>query len=227
MSSNKSDRSLSPAAMSEEGRRELIARQHRALWGSENPYPGSEGSAGDNKNAPRPEGHSPAGTGPRGGSPFAPGDLSQSQSTSGQPRSRSNSVSSPNSGTNPSSFGLIDTSAQRSSQTSTSSPSGDSPSHQTGNKSNAPIGSGMGPIGSRGAHQQPQNHPLNKRSTTPLPSPLSYSFHQGENAHNERSNSAASNPAGKEGNPGLAWGSSSGGVWGSKSSLGVQASVWG
>src|SRR2546423_14713120 len=35
MSSNKSDRSMSPSTLSEEGRRELIARQHRALYGNE------------------------------------------------------------------------------------------------------------------------------------------------------------------------------------------------
>src|SRR5256886_4493046 len=35
MSSNKSDRSMSPSTLSEEGRRGLIARQHRALYGNE------------------------------------------------------------------------------------------------------------------------------------------------------------------------------------------------
>lgn len=197
--------------MSEESRRELIARQHRALWGSESPYPGN-GAEGTGSSA-------------RGASPFAAGnDPSASQSTAGgQSPPPANTASSPSSGTQPNSFGLIDTTAQKSSQTSTSSPGGDSPSHQ--NSVKGPIGSGMGPIGSRPAHQQGPNA-LNKRSTTPLPSPLSYGFAHNEGANNERSNSAASNPSAKESNVGLGWGSGSG-VWGSKSSLGVQASVWG
>jgi hypothetical protein len=198
MSGNKSERSLSPAAMSEEGRRELIARQHRALYGNDSPafYP--------------------------------PG------------------TSSPNSGANPS-YSLYDASAEQP-VTSTSSPGGaDSPSsRQLSSKSTAgPIGS-VGPIGSRPSQQtgagQAPNPALNKRSTTPLPSPLGYGFAPNENANsaasgNERSTSSASNPAssahaagagGKEAsNPvGLGWGNSSG-VWGSKNTLGVQASVWG
>lgn len=41
MASNKSDRSMSPSTLSEEGRRELIARQHRALYGPEGFQPGN------------------------------------------------------------------------------------------------------------------------------------------------------------------------------------------
>jgi hypothetical protein len=70
---------------------------------------------------------------------------------------------------------------------------------------------------------------LNKRSTTPLPSPLSYGFAANDSTSepkDARTTSASSNP-----NPqgqtesGLGWGSKSG-VWGNKN-LGVQASVWG
>jgi hypothetical protein len=72
---------------------------------------------------------------------------------------------------------------------------------------------------------------LNKRSTTPLPSPLSYGFaaNNSEESQGEKDNratSAASNPnAQAQQDVGLGWGSKSG-VWG-KNSLGVQASVWG
>jgi hypothetical protein len=72
---------------------------------------------------------------------------------------------------------------------------------------------------------------LNKRSTTPLPSPLSYGFAASSNDENTdakdgRTASAASNANSQaQQDVKLGWGSNSG-VWG-KNSLGVQASVWG
>lgn len=222
----KPDRSLSPnTGMSEDERRELIARQHRALYGNDSAmYP--EGGAPPNSNPRRQSqdvrvGNTSAG---RGASPLAFDPFgSQQQSGAsaesavqmpprdGMPKSP-NSTSSPSS--NPTTFSLIDNAAQ-SSHTSISSPGGSPPLVQGGKQTTT--AAGTVPIGTRPA-QAPAGPPgLNKRSTTPLASsPLNPS---------QRSTSAASNPA----VPGLgaSW-SSNNGVWGgSKNTLGVQASVWG
>ena len=243
--------------MNEEDRRELIARQHRALYGNDGASFYERGNLGDNQ-TPRPAtqgtGAPGAAAGGRGPSPLAynsfglgpepnqngsgdnagqytANDQSFTKGPSPKPqqsRSRANSTSSPAS--NNQSFSLFENAAQQSSRTSTSSPGG-SPPRQT-KSSTAPIGSGVAPIGTRPVQSQAANPNLIKRSTTPLPSPLSYGFApnqsitQPSNA-NERSTSAASNPTigGKENNMNMSWGSSSG-VWG-KTPLGVQASVWG
>lgn len=245
MSANKSDRSASPAAVSEDSRRELLARQHRALYGNESPAFFPPGPLSDE--ASRSEGH-PSGTpssGVRGASPRGVGPFGLTQSGSAadsasglQSPSRANSTSSPSS--------AINAGFPEKPVTSTSSPGGaDSPSSRQppSKPSTGPIGSGsVGPIGSRPVGGQPAvsspNPALNnaKRSTTPLPSPLGFGFTPGEAAAaGERSNSAASNPAvtasangpgPKDGGVGLGWSNGSG-VWGSKSGLGVQASVWG
>jgi len=245
MSANKSDRSVSPAAVSEDSRRELLARQHRALYGNESPTFFPPGPLSDE--AARTESQ-PAGTpssGARGASPRGvdPFGLTQSgsaaDSASGlQSPSRANSTSSPSS--------AINAGFPEQAVTSTSSPGGaDSPSsRQASSKpSTGPIGSGsIGTIGSRPVGGQPAvptpNPALNnaKRSTTPLPSPLGFGFTPGEAAAaGERSTSAASNPTvtasangpgPKDGGVSLGWSNGSG-VWGSKSGLGVQASVWG
>ncbi|OOF92726.1 hypothetical protein ASPCADRAFT_209984 [Aspergillus carbonarius ITEM 5010] len=256
MSGNKSDRSLSPAAMSEESRRDLLARQHRALYGNDSPafFPPA-GLADDGTRSESQAGGTPTSTtGVRGPSPRSvdPFGLAQTpvqggadgvvQAAAGaaslQSPSRANSTSSPNSAINPV-FGKYDSADQP--VTSTSSPGGaDSPSSRQGpSKSMAgPIGS-VGPIGTRplpqaGAGQAP-NSALNKRSTTPLPSPLGFGFTPGDAAGPDRSTSSVSNPPtasaatgvkDTSGGVGLGWGNSSG-VWGSKNGLGVQASVWG
>jgi hypothetical protein len=230
---------MSPGSgMSEEERRELIIRQRNALYG--------EGPASDDNGTPRPGTQatgSQSATGIRGHSPLAfdhfnaqgnPADSANQQTVPepqsatsqapGQQRSRANSTSSPAS--NPtSSFSLFESAAQQSSRTSTSSPGGSPP-----RQGKAPTSSGVAPIGTRPA--QAQNPALNKRSTTPLPSPLSYGFaanDEGKSAgeKNERTPSAGSNLNGQQAQQdhGLGWGSKSG-VWGGKS-LGVQASVWG
>lgn len=236
---------MSPGSgASEEERRDLIARQRSALYG-EGSF--SENSGFDENGTPRPgtQGSgTQSATGIRGHSPLAfdhfKGQTSQAELPShqaiaepqsatgqapGQQRSRANSTSSPSS--NPtSSFSLFDSAAQQSSRTSTSSPGG-SPPRQGGK---APTSSGVAPIGTRPSTQAP-NPALNKRSTTPLPSPLSYGFAA---ANNEEGQGSATEKDGK--NPsgasnqnsqdtGLGWGSKSG-VWG-KNPLGVQASVWG
>lgn len=222
--------------MSEEERRGLIARQRANLYGEGAPYPGD--GAFDENGTPRPgtQGSgSQSATGPRGHSPLAfenynarSGDnqapaepQSATQAPGQQQRSRANSTSSPSS--NPtSSFSIFESAAQQSSRTSTSSPGGSPP-----RQGKAPTLSGVAPIGTRPSAQA-QNPALNKRSTTPLPSPLSYGFAAGESQKDDGGRtSAASNSNGQQGQgqEGLGWGSKSS-VWG-KNSLGVQAPVWG
>lgn len=247
MSATKSDRSTSPAAsMSEDSRRDLLARQHRALYGNESPAFFPPGPLSDDHNradsqATGTPSSAPRGSSPRGVDPFG---LTQAggapaEGASGlQSPNRANSTSSPSSAIN---AGFTEQPG-----TSVSSPgAADSPSssRQGSSKPSAgPIGS-VGPIGSRPVPGQapaaPAANPaLNKqRSTTPLPSPLGFGFTPSEAAAaGERSTSATSNPAvtatnapsakDSSGGVGLGW-SNNGGVWGSKSGLGVQASVWG
>lgn len=265
--------------MNEEERRDLIARQQRALYAKDNngAYPEGAGFGhdghipraaaglgagpssatattaasglrgqsplgydhfGTSKNAGPNQGAKPAGGSTEHGAPLAsehpPHQGGPTSSGSGpsptqaqpQQRSRANSTSSPAS--NPNSFSLFENGTQQSSRTSTSSPGGSPP--RQGSK--APATSGVGPIGTRpspSSSGQATNPALNKRSTTPLPSPLSYGFGPQEDGDvKERSTSSASNPSGSAQDPNVSigWGSKSG-VWGSKSSLGVQASVWG
>jgi hypothetical protein len=254
----KSERSISPNSANEEDRRELIARQHRALYGNEGPNYYDPNNFGADNHTPRPNNQAPGAPGSaiggRGPSPMAysgfgsnheqkptsttesaqqynTNDQNGAKGPSPKPhqsRSRANSTSSPAS--NPQNFSLFDN-AQQSSRTSTSSPGGSPP--RPVKSSTGPIGSSVAPIGTRPAQNQASNPALNKRSTTPLPSPLSYGFAPnevtgtGNNNANERSTSAASNPpaGAKESNmSNMNWGSSSG-VWG-KNPLGVQTSVW-
>ncbi|MCJ1399762.1 hypothetical protein MMC11_002965 [Xylographa trunciseda] len=256
---SKTERSMSPNTMNEEDRRELIARQHRALYGNES-VPSYDGNNfGEESVTPRANAQTTASgnaaTG-RGPSPLTYNafgmsqEQNQFQHTSSeasqqygssdqtgkgpspkpqQSRSRANSNSSPVS--NNQNFRVFENAAQQSSRTSTSSPGG-SPPRQS-KSSTAPIGSGVAPIGTRPLQGQAVNPALSKRSTTPLPSPLSYGFAPSEavaanSNSNERSTSAASNPqaGAKESSiSNMNWGSNSG-VWG-KTPLGVQASVWG
>jgi hypothetical protein len=216
--------------MNEEERRELIARQRSALYG-EGPYP-ENGGFTDESGTPRPgtQGSNPTATrhsplGFAGQNGPAENGTEQSQSQPQQQRSRANSTSSPSS--NQANFSLFEN-AQQSSRTSTSSPGGSPP-----RQGKAATGSSVAPIGTRPT--QAANPALNKRSTTPLPSPLSYGFAATEengintnnnNANGDRTTSTASNPSTAAQDVGLGgWGSKSG-VWG-KNSLGVQASVWG
>ncbi|PQE17872.1 Herpes virus major outer envelope glyco BLLF1 protein [Rutstroemia sp. NJR-2017a BBW] len=241
----KPDRTMSPGSgMSEDERRELIARQRSALYG-EGAAAFSENGGFDENGTPRPAttGAGPqsalAASGIRGHSPLAfdhfNAQASQAENSNqktpiepqsatgqapGQQRSRANSTSSPSS--NPtSSFSLFESAAQQSSRTSTSSPGG-SPPRQGGK---APT-SGVAPIGTR--PNQAANPALKQRSTTPLPSPLSYGFAANDStseSKDTRTTSAASNPNPQSQAEGsLGWGSK-GGVWGKN--LGVQASVWG
>lgn len=211
---NKPDRSLSPAAVSEESRRDLLARQHRALYGNESPAffpapgltddpsrPDSQGGAGTPSSATGVRGPSPRGVDPFGLT-HTPGPASTdgvahtpTAASALQSPSRANSTSSPSSGINPVFGGGVDQPV-----TQTSSPGGaDSPSsRQAPSKpTGGPIGS-VGPIGSRPVPttMQAPNPGLTKRSTTPIPSPLGFGFTAGDGGAghvNERSFSSASN----------------------------------
>ncbi|OQE12373.1 hypothetical protein PENVUL_c001G02860 [Penicillium vulpinum] len=247
MSASKSDRSTSPAAVSEDSRRELLARQHRALYGNESPAFFPPGAFSDDNSRPDSQtgGATPSsgvrGSSPRGIDPFGltqAGATSTDATTGLQSPSRANSTSSPSSAIN-AGFGTEQPA------TSASSPGADSPSsRQASSKSAAgPIGA-VGPIGSRPAPGQtsapPANAALNKRSITPLPSPLGLGFtpaDQTSGPATERTSSAGTSPAvsstaggpgtkDQAGGVGLGWSNGSG-VWSSKSGLGVQASVWG
>ena len=268
----KPDRSLSPGSMSEDERRELIARQRSALYG-EGPF--AESGTFD-ESGPRPSLSGPQGGGPpglRGHSPLAyeygrsppahadaagpqpptegaAATATGSQSAGPNQRSRANSNASPQSNA-PSNKGVFDAAAQQqSSRTSASSPAG-SPPRVGGGPPGAPGGgksSGQGntvaPIGTRpsGTSAAPANPALTKRSTTPLPSPLSQGYSAAAPGSGEDGGAAASSSVGgssrapsnpssatTEGPAGVGlsgWGGRSGG-WGNKSGLGVQASVWG
>lgn len=217
---------MSPAAMNEEDRRELIARQHRALYGDNSSLYNADGSRASSQDAR-------AASGGRGASPLA-FDPFGSQPQAGAdgavqmpPRERAENTTSPvTNSPAQQAFGQFNES-QQASRTSNSSP-GASPPLVQGQKGNT---SGVAPIGTRPA----QAPGMNKRSTTPLtPSSLSYGFNASDSQQNpnaskdERSTSAASNPALTDKSVNLGnWGSNSG-VWASgKTTLAVQPSVWG
>lgn len=241
---NKPERSLSPAAMSEESRRDLLARQHRALYGNDSPAFFAAGSYADDASRPDSQGGTGTpssatgvrGPSPRGVDPFGlshahtPGPASTdgvvhtpTAASALQSPTRANSTSSPSSGINPVFGNPADQPV-----TSTSSPGGaDSPSRTATSKPTAgPIGS-VGPIGSRPipTTSSVPNPGLTKRSTTPLPSPLGFSFTAGDTVHDHSVSSTGIPPTSATGAP-VGWGNG-GGVWGSKSGLGVQAPVWG
>lgn len=220
--------------MSEDERRELIARQRSALYGEGASYP-ENGAYVDETGAARP-GAPGLSTGPashRGPSPLTYDYPRGAPEANAQPPnegqgSRANSNASPQS--NPAnSKGPFDSAVQQASRTSNSSPGG-SPPRQGG----APgqTGNTVAPIGTRpsGAAQAP-NPALNKRSTTPLPSPLSHGFSASgngdENGQSVSASGAPSNPPSAAPDGYNGWGNRPG-VWGKQASgLGVQASVWG
>lgn len=223
--------------MSEEDRRELIARQHRALYGDNSTLYNADGTAARPSSQ---DARVPAGA--RGASPMAFDPFSaQAQAAASAegavqmpPRDRAGSTASPASNAAAQqSFALLND--QQSRRTSNSSPSGSPPLSQ------GPKGtlSGVAPIGTRPVQAPGSVASLNKRSTTPLtPSSLAYGFSSAESQNanvapqqqlkDERSGSAASNPALADKNVGLGggWGGNSG-VWGKNALGSAQASVWG
>ena len=213
--------------MSEQDRRELIARQHRALYGDSSSLYGTEDSS---QRPPSQDVRVPSsgrGQSPLAFDPYGAQSQSGSESVVQMPsRDRGNSTASPISNqTTQHSYALLGE-AQQSSRTSNSSP-GVSPPPGVGQKG------GVAPIGTRPIQAPSSAGVMNKRATTPLtPSSLSHGF--SADAHNtgaskdERSTSAASNPGlADKGVTGLGnWGTNSG-VWGAGKNLAVQPSVWG
>lgn len=252
----KADRAISPNTMNDEDRRELIARQHRALYGNDGASFYETTNFGEESNTPRPSAQ-PAGTPTsavgRGPSPHGLG-LNQAQPQSAHSENQvqySAPEQNPPSQSSAATKGPSPKPQQsRSRANSTSSPLSnpqnfslfENTTQQSSRTStSSPGGSpprqtkvATAPIGTRPTSNQVGTSALSKRATTPLPSPLSYGFAPAENpssgtSGNERSTSAASNTS--AGAKDSALGSSmtwgpNSGVWG-KNSLGVQASVWG
>lgn len=221
---------MSPNTMNEDDRRELIARQHRALYGensalySNNPTSSQDvrvQSAGANRGA-SPLAFDPFGTQAQtitGEATVQMPPRADKDAASGAQEARSNSNSSP-SHQNPA-FGLFE--AQQASRTSNSSPGG-SPPVAGPNKAN---GSGVAPIGTRptSSQHQPAGAPLGKRATTPLPSPLSYNAYNVSEQKTVATTSSSLNPSSTITDKGAAiWNN---GPWGNTPNQGVQASVWG
>ena len=228
MSSNKSDRSMSPSTLSEEGRRDLIARQHRALYGGDQaafvgqlPF-SAEDSHNRDQTGQVPGGATGATSGPLARGPDLFTSQGEASTSSGQDTSRAEKITSPALAQG---FGNFDAPASGKAMTP---PAEDDSSHsrQISKSTTAPVMGGMGPIGSRPNPQQAPNQSINKRTTSPLPSSLGYGFGSAEqNADRAASsNSNANNQKeSSSGNMGT-WGTGTG-VWGSNK-IGT-TSVWG
>lgn len=230
--------------MSEDERRELIARQRSALYGEGQFADGGgyvdetgavrPGMPGQPQTiAPPPMG----GVGLRGHSPLAyeygrtppinadaqPGapEGSQAANIAANDRSRANSNASPQSNS-----GLPLPQQPSVNRTSNSSPAG-SPGNNKPTTSVAPIGTR--PSTTSAGSTPPANPALTKqRSTTPAPSPLSQGYTASGNGDDKATPTTTAPGSQATGAPDVSgWGARSG-VWGSKSGLGsVQASVWG
>lgn len=230
VSGSKSDRSMSPNAMNEDERRELIARQHRALYGETSTLYNNNPTSSQDARVQT----SQAGRGP---SPLAfdhfgmqsqanpsseaaaqiPSRSDKDATANGVAEARTNSNVSPSSNQNPA-FALYD--AQQARRASDSPPGASPPA--LGPKANN--ATGVAPIGTRPQIQnlhRPAATSLAKRTTSPLPSPLSY------NAYNasEQTSSASGNASAtvNEQSVGI-WNN---GPWSKASNQAVQASVWG
>lgn len=214
--------------MNEDERRELIARQHRALYGENSQlYNNNPTSSQDvrvqTSGAGRgvsPLAFDPFGTqAPNGEATVQMPPRGDKDASGGAQEARANSNSSPSSNQNPA-FNVFD--AQQSSRTSNSSPGGSSPPIPGQNKQNGP---GVAPIGTRPAQglQQPAGALLGKRTTSPLPSPLGYNSYNASEQHNTATSSSVMNPSSTVTDKGI-WGN---GPWSNTPNQGVQASVWG
>lgn len=217
--------------MNEEERRELIARQHRALYGetstlyNNNPTSSQDvrvqtSSAG---RGPSPLAFDPFGMqvqNTSGDGPVQMPPRGDKDVTGGASEARANSNSSPSS-QNPA-FTLFD--AQQANRTSNSSPGSSPPIPGPNSKAS----SGVAPIGTRPQNQnlqQPAGASLGKRATSPLPSPLGYNSYNASEQSNPTSTSASLNPSSTITDKGVGiWNN---GPWSNTPNQGVQASVWG
>lgn len=223
--------------MSEDDRRELIARQRSALYG-EGPFAETGGYV-DEAGVTRPGVPAavvPAQSSIRGGSPLAYdyGRLPQSDgAVTGTDINRATSNSSPHSNA-PSSKAIFDPSqsVQQSVRTSSSSPGG-SPAHQ--GAAGAPIGtkpnqssSLVAPIGTRpGGTPASATHTSSlKRAISPLASPLGRVPGTGEDVA-QAGSAGTSNPPAASADAPVGLGNWGRGGWGGKSGLQTSTSVWG
>ncbi|KAB8349702.1 hypothetical protein FH972_023717 [Carpinus fangiana] len=212
----KSDRSMSPnAAMSEDERRELIARQHRALYGNDSQLYLNDASASRTLSqdarvlaaTSSPHGSSPLAFDAFGVPSTSSGDSGiPLQAATGQSSTRASSTTPPSGA--PKQFAMFDNGPQQGVKCSSPGPA----PAQNGSKGGP--GNGVAPIGTRPAQAAGK---AGNRGPPSAPSPLGFN---GVNI-NERSQSSASNPNNGNGNgngdkaPGLGW-SGSNGPWGSK-----------
>ncbi|KAI4653348.1 hypothetical protein J4E93_001113 [Alternaria ventricosa] len=223
-SGSKSDRSMSPNAMNEDERRELIARQHRALYGETSTlYNSNPTSSQDVRvqtsaagRGPSPLAFDPFGMQAQSGEGSVQMPPRDKDVTGGTQDARANSTSSPSGTQNPA-FNLFD--AQQANRTSNSSPGGSPP--VPGQKAN---GSGVAPIGTRPQNQnlqQPGGAALGKRANSPLPSPLGYNSYNASEQNN-MTTSASMNPSSTVTDKGVGiWNN---GPWSNTPTQGVQAS---
>lgn len=246
-SGSKAERANSPGNVSEDERRDLIARQRSALY-REGPFAETGGYI-DETGTPRPGipgSHTTPG-GLRGPSPLAyeygrtppaegnnSGAATGSHSAGPTQRSRANSNASPQS--NPAGhkgvFDAPNAAQQQSSRTSNSSPGGSPGTKAPGGNPVAPIGTRPSVSNASGSGMG-SNSALNKAATSSgnnLPSPLSHGYSAPGSSENvlPTTSGAPSNPssASAEGSMGLGWGGRPG-VWGNSKSGLSQASVWG
>lgn len=217
MASNKSDRSGSPSTHDEDGRRELIARQHRALYGNDGALLSPPAGFGSEESREQGKQAGPRGPSPRAMDPFGGSGQNATSDNAPQDHQRAENLSLPAAQT---AFGAFEPTGP------SGTASGDEGLHsrQLSKSTTAPLAGGMAPIGSR---PNPQGQPAAKRTTSPLPSGLGYGFGAGEQANERSTSSNSNNNAPKEGSNNAsmgAWGTGSG-VWGSNK-IGA-TSVWG
>ena len=218
---------MSPNGMNEEERRELIARQHRALYGNDSSlYMNPDNSPS------RPISQDArvlaAASGPHGASPLnfdsfgmpsgssTEGGVSMPPQSGVKPEPRENNTTSPAPKSN--NFAMYESQQAPSQNAGSTSPS-NSPAPQNQKISSS---SGVAPIGTRPV---PGTAP-GKRNTPPQPSPLGYGQageRMQQSGTQERSQSASSNPTTGEKTVGFGWNGNSG-PWGQNK---MQASVWG
>ncbi|KAK0737393.1 hypothetical protein B0T21DRAFT_347764 [Apiosordaria backusii] len=219
---NKPDRTLSPNSMPEEERRKLIAQQRNALYG-EGEFPAGPPQARGFYGSGPLYGHGRAPLGQPDANAQGPVEGGQGPQSAGvNDQSRANSNSSPQSNPGGGATGIYDAPlAQQTTRTSASSPGG-SPPRQAAQGGKLGQGS-VAPIGTRPlVSGAPSNPALNKRSTTPLPSPLSQGYTAGAN-DGEGAALAPASATAETANVGMSgWGGRAG--WGNSK---PQASVWG